>query len=125
PRASLLELPTARFLVVLSPDAFDAGARPIEPDDAGQVARAGQELLKVERCDEGLQFFRQTLALDPRTPAAHKGSGICYAKMKRNREALQAYKQYLLYAPDAPDAARVQEIVSRAEGDITIPERSR
>jgi regulator of sirC expression with transglutaminase-like and TPR domain len=47
--------------------------------------------------------------------------GICYAKMNRRQEALRAYKNYLLHAPDAPDAPKVQEMISRAEGDITVP----
>ncbi len=111
-----------RVLVVLSPSAFEAAAKPIEPDDVGQLGRAGVLLVKLDRCPEALQFFRQALQLDPRLPVAHKGMGTRYARQKKNKQALEAYKQYLLFAPDAPDAARVREIVSRAEGDITLPQ---
>lgn len=121
--AEMREMAGQRVVIVLSPDLFDPAARPIESDDVGQLGQAGVALVKADRCADAMQFFRHALLVDPRLPVAHKGMGACYAKMKRNREAIEAYKLYLLNAPNAPDAKRVQEIVSRAEGDISIPEQ--
>lgn len=111
-----------RLLLPMRPDAFEPGSKPIAADDVGQLARAGSVLSRANRCAEALLFYGQALQIDARIPAAHKGMGICYAKLNRRRQAIEAYKLYLLNAPpDAPDAAKVQAIVSRAEGDIDIP----
>ncbi len=109
-----------RVVVPLRPGHWDARGRPIPMDDAAQIARAGAEVSKTGRCDEALQYFRYALQLDPRTPSAHKGMGICYAKMGERTKAVRAYKQYLLFAPQAPDAPKVQKIVSEAQGDIEL-----
>ncbi|HCF62581.1 MAG TPA: hypothetical protein DFS52_31905 [Myxococcales bacterium] len=112
-----------RMLLVLRPDAWAASEAAIDPDDLGRLGRAGTTLSRTDRCPEALQFFKRMAQVDPRSGAAYKGMGICFAKMNKRHEALQAYKSYLLVAPNAPDADKVREIVSRAEGDIDIPGR--
>jgi tetratricopeptide (TPR) repeat protein len=109
-----------RIVVPLRPGHWDPRGRPIPVDDAPLVARAGAEVSKLGRCPEALQFFNYALQLDPRTPAAHKGMGICFAKTNERAKAIRAYKQYLLFAPTAPDAEKIQKIVSDAEGDISV-----
>ncbi|MGI5865605.1 MAG: tetratricopeptide repeat protein [Myxococcales bacterium] len=112
-----------RMLLVMRPDAWAAREPPIDPGDLTRLARAGTTLSRTDRCPEALQFFKRMAQVDPGSAAAYKGMGICYAKMNRRHEALQAYKTYLLVAPNAPDADKVREVVSRAEGDIDIPGR--
>lgn len=109
-----------RLYVPLRPASWDAKSKPIDPDDAGQLVRAGADLAKAGKCPEAIPFFRRVAQIDPRFAAAHKGLGTCYAKLGRRADAVNAYKQYLLYAPDAPDVEKVREIVSRAEGDIDL-----
>lgn len=109
-----------RLYVPMRPAEWDAKSPPIDPEDAVQLARAGADLSRANRCAEALQFLRRAIQIDPRVAAAHKGMGVCYGKLGKGAEALAAYKQYLLFAPDAPDAGKVQEIVSRAQGDIEV-----
>jgi hypothetical protein len=110
-----------RMLLVLRPDIWAASEPPIDPADEARLELAAKTLSRTDRCPEAVQFFKRMLQLDPRAGVAHKGMGICFAKMNRRSEALDAYKKYLLHAPDAPDAEKVRQIVSRAEGDIHIP----
>ncbi len=113
--------PGARLLVPLRPDLWDANAKAIDPDDAVALAKAGVDLSRAKRCPEALQFLRRAAQVNPRLAVSHRAMGACLARLKKSDEALAAYQQYLLVAPDAPDAERVRAIVSKAAGDIDIP----
>jgi tetratricopeptide (TPR) repeat protein len=111
-----------QVLVALRPNMWDpAKAKGINIDNASQLTRAGLDLSKAGRCAEAVAFLMQALDVDSRHPPAHKALGTCYAKLKKNTQALEEYKAYLLYAPDAPDAAKVRAIVDKAQGDIEYP----
>jgi tetratricopeptide (TPR) repeat protein len=113
--------PGARLLVPLRPDLWDANAKAIDPDDAATLAKAGVDLSRANRCPEALLFLGRAAQVNPRLAMSHKAMGSCLARLKKTDQALAAYKQYLLVAPDAPDAERVRAIVSKAAGDIEIP----
>lgn len=113
--------PGARLLVPLRPDLWSPGAAPIDPEDANALARAGVDLLKADRCPEALLFLHRAAEVNPRLAAAQKALGRCHARLKNRQKALAAYKQYLLVAPDAPDADEVRALVSKAAGDIDLP----
>ncbi len=113
--------PGARLLVPLRPDLWNAAAPPIDPEDAKTLTRAGVDLSKADRCPEALLFLKRAAEVNPKLAAAHKAIGRCYARLKNRQKALAAYKQYLLVAPDAPDADEVRALVSKAAGDIEIP----
>jgi tetratricopeptide (TPR) repeat protein len=108
----------AQILLPLRPGTWDPNGKLIDAGDGAALVRAGLELGRTGRCPEALQYLKRALQVDGTLAVAHKGMGNCYAKMKKRREAVEAYKRYLLAAPEAPDAAKVQEVISRAEGDI-------
>ncbi len=105
--------------VALAPQTFQSTS--LSLDDAGQLSRAAQELVKNGDADDAIQYYRRVIALKPAYGPPYKGLGICYTKLGKRNEALDAYRQYLLYAPDAPDAKQVEAIVSKATGGIVIP----
>jgi tetratricopeptide (TPR) repeat protein len=105
--------------VALAPASFEATS--IRADDVGQLDRAARELSAKGNPSDAIEFYRRVLKLKPSHALAHRGIGICYAKMGKREESLNAYRQYLLYAPDAPDAKKVQEVLDKASGGIVIP----
>lgn len=107
------------IIVLLRPSTWDPKVK-FAPEDPTHVMRAGQELARHERCPEAILFLQHAVQLEPRLANAHKTLGICYAKLKRNDKALDSYKAYLQHAPDAPDADKVRDIVSKAQGDIDL-----
>jgi tetratricopeptide (TPR) repeat protein len=111
-----------QVLVALRPNMWDpAKAKSINVENAGQLARAGHDLSKAGLCPEALAYLLLAIEVDSRLAPAHKTLGTCYAKLNKNAQALEEYKAYLQYAPDAPDAAKVRAIVDKAQGDIEIP----
>ena len=109
-------------VIPLRPDFWEKESKAIAADDVALLTRAGVDLGRKNRCPESLEFLKRALGFDPRVPGAHKMMGNCYAKLKKNKLALDAYKQYLLYNPDAADYDKVQTMIARAQGDIDIPD---
>ena len=109
-------------VIPLRPDFWEKESKAIGSDDVALLTRAGVDLGRKNRCPESLEFLKRALSFDPRVPGAHKMMGNCYARMKKNKLALDAYKQYLLYNPDAADYDKVQSMIARAQGDIDLPD---
>ncbi|HEY3446750.1 MAG TPA: PEGA domain-containing protein [Myxococcales bacterium] len=108
------------ILFYMRPGNWDPKAKNIDPNNAIQLTKAGQDLSKAGRCQEALPYLNRALEIDGRLAPPHKALGTCYAKMKNNAKALEHYKWYLLAAPDAPDAPKLRAIVDRASGDIDM-----
>ena len=105
----------------LRPGMWDpAKIQGIDPNNAIQLTRAGQDLAKAGRCPEATPYLNRALEVDGRLAPPHKALGICYAKAQSSAKALEHYKAYLLAAPDAPDAPKVRAIVQQASGDIDM-----
>lgn len=109
------------ILFFMRPGMWDpAKVKSIDPNNAIQLTRAGQDLAKAGRCAEAVPYLNRALEVDGRLAPPHKTLGTCYAKAKNAAKALEHYKAYLLAAPEAPDAARVRQIVNQASGDIDM-----
>lgn len=104
----------------MRPGNWDPKSKNIDPNNAVQLTKAGQDLSKAGRCSEALPYLERALEIDGRLAPPHKALGTCFAKMKQNAKALDHYKAYLLAAPDAPDAPKIRAIVNQASGDIDM-----
>jgi tetratricopeptide (TPR) repeat protein len=107
------------FFVAMAPEDFVGTS--VSATDAKQLAHAAEALLKKGNAADATQFYKQMIVLQPGAAPPYKGLGICYSKLGNKKEALDAYRKYLLYAPDAADAPRIREIVEKAAGGIVIP----
>jgi Flp pilus assembly protein TadD len=61
------------------------------------------------RIPEAIRHFRDATLQDPRHAAAWRGLGLANERLGRIPEAVEAYDQYLGFAPSAGDAAIVRE----------------
>ena len=107
------------FSVGLAPQNMQAAS--VSVDDPNQLMRAAREALNMGNAADAVQFYRRVIALAPAQGPGYKGLGIAYTKLGKRREALDAYRQYLLYAPDAKDAKEVEAIVNKGTAGIDIP----
>lgn len=111
--------------VALKADTLGEATGDIDANDAADVDRDGVGVAKAGRCEEALQFFKRALLLDPKLARAHKDMARCLSKLKRGNEAVTELEQYLLLDPDAPDAEKVQDQITRAKAranqDIDLP----
>jgi tetratricopeptide (TPR) repeat protein len=105
--------------VALAPEGTKAET--ISFDDAETLLAAGQSVLAKGNPADAEQFFRRVIVLKPANGPAYKGLGIALGNLGKKKEALDAYREYLLYAPDASDAKRIQEIVNKGSAGIDIP----
>lgn len=72
----------------------------------------GGVYLTLEKYDEAIQLFQQTINLKPNWANAYYNLGYAYAQKKDSQNALAAYTQALqLLDPQSPDRAKLQEEV--------------
>lgn len=57
------------------------------------------------------EIFARVLTMDPTLVVAHRSLGIVYGKLGDVARAADHYRTYVAAAPDAPDAARVKQVV--------------
>lgn len=79
---------------------------------AAQLVKAGDAALRAGQADEALAAFTQAIKANPGFAAAHRGLGSVHMMQGRDAEAAAAYRTYLRLAPDAPDAGRIQGLLS-------------
>jgi len=119
--AEVLKHSGERLVIPLRPATWPVEGKRLRPEETVLLVKAGTELSKGGRCAEALQYYRFVADVEPQNASAYRGMGICYAKEGKRAASLDAYKRYIALAPDAKDAKQVQEMVSRAEGDISVP----
>lgn len=105
-------------VVALAPESFEA--RRIDANDAGQLVRAGSELVARGRAADAIPFYRRALAIAPENAPAWRGLGSAYAKLGKRDAALDAWRQYLLLAPPGKEADAVRKIVEKSTTGFTI-----
>ncbi len=62
------------------------------------------------RCKEALEVAKRCVAAEARADC-YRTMGVCYAKQKEDKRALQSYRKYLELAPNAPDAAQIRAMI--------------
>jgi serine/threonine-protein kinase len=86
-----------------------------------QDVRSSEDLLKEAttafvRGDaaRARELYLAVLARDPQRPEALRGLGLALTRLSRDGEAVRAFERYLDGRDDAPDAARIRELLARA-----------
>lgn len=111
----------AQTAVVLRPAGFGSQRR-LDAGDPGGLAQAALALLRAGRLDDAQDYAERSLELGD-TALVHKVLGGISARRGDRRQAARHYSEYLVLAPDAPDARQIAAEVERMRGDLTLPAR--
>jgi TolA-binding protein len=83
-----------------------------QPELAAQLTKKGNELFKKGEYKEAIKEYQKALAADPRTALAHRGLGVCYAKMSQPQNACREYKAYMKMLPeDSKEIPALEQIL--------------
>ena len=100
------------------------------PEEARRHMARGQAAVEMAKSTEeyapAIKEFEQAVKLAPNWPDPYYNLAILQEKTGKLKEAVESLKQYLRLAPDAPDAAKIQEHIYKleykAEQVLTVPE---
>lgn len=95
----------------------DAPSERAEQDDqeARDLFRLGKQAFDEGRFDRALMYFKDAHVLSHRA-ALLSNIGTALDRLRRDDEALEAYKSYLEQVPDAPNRGFIEERVRVIEG---------
>ncbi len=86
----------------------------LEPDSINAQFQLGQAAFRLNQPDRALSCFSRVIELNPTfNPMAYKIMASIYANQQEPFKAAEALELYLKHFPDAPDAAKVKEILTR------------
>ncbi|MBM3748811.1 MAG: tetratricopeptide repeat protein, partial [Acidobacteria bacterium] len=86
----------------------------LEPDSINAQFQLGQAAFKLGRHDRALECFDQVVKLDPKfSPLAYKTLASIHMTRKDPEGAARALESYLVHFPDASDAEKVKQILTR------------
>jgi tetratricopeptide (TPR) repeat protein len=111
-----------RVGVALRPAGFGASRR-LELDEPEGLAAAATTLGRAGRHRDAYDYAARAVALDRRLPLAQRALGDALAALGRRDEARAAWGRYLLLAPDAADAAAVEQRMSQGRTTFEMPAR--
>jgi tetratricopeptide (TPR) repeat protein len=115
------KLAGARLGIALKPEGFGA-ARRLELDEAGGLAQAAGALERRGEHGIAVEYAERAVELAPEQPMPRRVLASALLAIGDERRAIQEYSTYLQLAPpDAPDRRKVEQIVARLRGDVTIP----
>jgi tetratricopeptide (TPR) repeat protein len=81
-----------------------------------KLLTSGRKFLMEKKVQEAEDVYLQALKLDPQNPQVTYNLGVLYGDYMDNpRKAASYYRQYLKYAPRAPDAAAVRGWIMELE----------
>lgn len=83
-------------------------AKPELPEEAMRYGVQATSLVEKKRYDEAIALFDQALELAPWWAESHFNKALVLANQNRNAEAATSMKQFLVLAPNAPDARAAQ-----------------
>lgn len=100
------------------------------PEEARRHMARGQAAVEMAKSPEeyapAIKEFQQASRLAPNWPDPYYNLAILQEKTGKLKEAVASLKQYLRLAPNAPDAAKIQEQIYKleykAEQVLTVPE---
>lgn len=113
------KLSGGQTVLVLRPVGFGSQRR-LDAGDPGGLAQAALTLLRAGRLDDAQDYAARSLDLGE-TALVHKVLGGIWARRGDRRRAGRHYSEYLVLAPDAPDAKQIAAEVERLRGDLTVP----
>jgi tetratricopeptide (TPR) repeat protein len=86
----------------------------LEPNSVNAQFQLGQAAFKLGDHDRAIKCFEQVIALDPKfNPLAYKTLASIYVTRQDVQEARRALESYLAQFPDAADAEKVKQILTR------------
>lgn len=99
------------------------------PEEARRHLARGMAAVEMANSPEelgpALEEFQEGARLAPDWPALRYHLGLVHEKMGNLQESIASFREYLRLAPDAPDAAQIQETIYkleyRAEQTLTVP----
>jgi Flp pilus assembly protein TadD len=110
------------FLLVvtegLTPTAIAEGrlAQRLDPLEAGHSHNLGMMLLSRGATTEAVQYFNQSIALEPRTESSYSALGVALAILGRHAEAEAQIRKALVISPTALDVLTDQAYVAVLAG---------
>lgn len=87
-------------------------------DPAGNLVNAGDALLKSDRIDESVAFYRRAIEANPRSAKAHLAMGLAMTRQGRRREAADYYLKTLEIDPRSGQAYNNLGMWHDAEGRL-------
>ena len=88
------------------------------PQDARAHAGLGAAYLRNHQYREALAPLEKAVELNPNGPSARFNLGMTYENMDRIEDSLREYEAFVRLAPNDPSAARVAELVERAQAAL-------
>ena len=89
--------------------------KPEEPSSRETLAaiyfEKAKELLQLDKIDEALEKLKSCYGLDPNNAFTSYLLGYAYTQKGMKEEAAKSFEAFLQLAPDAPQAAKVKEIL--------------
>jgi eukaryotic-like serine/threonine-protein kinase len=90
----------------------------LEPNDAGNLRRAGTLAMCLNRPHQAIEFYSRSLVSDPLSTAAHNNLGYAYYVAERHDEAEREIRKALELAPDRIGARALLAFILRARGRV-------
>lgn len=86
----------------------------LEPNSINALFQLGVASFKLGDHERALRCFEQVIALDPKfNPLAYKTLASIYVSRQDPRAAARALESYLVHFPEAADADRVRQILTK------------
>ena len=86
----------------------------LEPNSVNAQFQLGQAAFKLGDHDRAIKCFDQVIALDPKfNPLAYKTLASIYVTRQNPQAAARALESYLVQFPDAADAEKVKQILTK------------
>lgn len=90
-------------------------AKPELPEETRRYGVQATSLVEKKRYDEAIVLLDQALELAPWLADGHFNKALVLANQNRNAEAATSMKQFLVLAPNAPDARAAQDKIYQWE----------
>jgi tetratricopeptide (TPR) repeat protein len=110
----------ARIAAALRPRGFGA-ARAIDYDDAPALAAAAEWLAEAGDPRDAVEYAERAIAVDPGIATAYRALGDARRRAGDDAGAVAGWAEYLRRAPDAPDAAVVEQRMEAVRRDVRLP----
>lgn len=89
--------------------------KPEEPRTKETLAKIyfknAKELLQLDKIDEALEKLKLSSGFNPNDPFTHYLFGYAYAQKGMKEEAIKSFETFLQLEPNAPQAAKVKDIL--------------
>jgi tetratricopeptide (TPR) repeat protein len=83
------------------------------PDLAQAYSDLGQAFYGLDQAADALYSAGRAMDLGDQRPINYKVKGLSHLKLKEPDKAIENLKIYLVKAPEAPDAATIQQVIDR------------